>query len=428
LQFVTPFPGLQQMAIFCAAGIAGAWLTVLALAPYYRPALGARHSEETHRTGMGPASAPLVAAALFYRIGERLYRPLWMHPRAVGTGLAVALLVAAISIQRGGINDAVTNLNTSPAALMASEHQVQVILQQPSVSRFLVVTAATPEQLLVRSQALEKRLVRSNEANTDDPPLRWQALHQYLPPARQQQDDRQLVAATLYGPGGALALLCQKLGTRCAEPVLPGTELTAEVLEGEVAKFLPPLLERQGQYYSLVTLSGGGSDTQLAAALAPLPGVKLVNQTSDLSSLLGRYRVNVSKLLGVTLVLLAIGLALRYRRRGWRMLVPLVIAMLLALGCAAVEGITLFHTMALLLVIGIGLDTAVFYTEVGFNAESWLASSLACVTSILAFGLLSLSAVPVLHQFGIVILSGILGAWLLTPLFFAPDPEKRKLL
>src|SRR5690606_5499688 len=84
------------------------------------------------------------------------------------------------------------------------------------------------------------------------------------------------------------------------------------------------------------------------------------------------------------------------------------------------EGITLFHTMALLLVIGIGLDTAVFYTEVGFNEESWLASSLACSTSILAFGLLSLSAVPVLHQFGVIILGGILAAWLLTPLFFRP--------
>lgn len=427
LQFVTPFPGLQQMAIFCAAGIAGAWLTVLALAPYYRPAPGVRHNQETPHTGI-PTPAPLVAAALFYRIGKGVYRPLWANPRAVGTGLAVASLVAAISILRGGVNDAVTNLNTSPAALMASERQVQDILQQPSVSRFLVVTAATPEQLLVRSQALEKRLVHSNEVNEGDPPLRWQALYQYLPPARQQQGDRQLVAAKLYGPGGALALLCQKLGTQCTEPVLPGAELTVEMLDSEVARFLPPLLERQGQYYSLVTLGGGGPDVELAAALAPLPGVKLVNQTGDLSRLLGRYRVSVSKLLGVTLVLLAIGLALRYRRRGWRMLVPLAIAMLFALGCAAVEGITLFHTMALLLVIGIGLDTAVFYTEVGFNAESWLASSLACLTSILAFGLLSLSAVPVLHQFGIVILSGILGAWLLTPLFFAPDFEKRNLL
>ena len=426
LQFVTPFPGLQQMAIFCAAGIAGAWLTVLALAPYYRPAPGARDDGETLRTGTRPSSAPLVAAALFYRIGERFYRPLWANPRVVGTGLAIASLVAAIGILRGGVNDAVTNLNTSPAALMASERQVQDILQQPSVSRFLVVTAATPEQLLVRSQALEKRLVHSNEVNKGD--LRWHALHQYLPPARQQQNDRQLVAAKLYGPRVALSLLCEKPGTQCTEPVLPGAELTVEMLDSGVARFLPPLLERQGQYYSLVTLGGGGPDAELAAALVPLPGVKLVNQTGDLSRLLGRYRVSVSKLLGVTLVLLAIGLTLRYRRRGWRMVVPLAIAMLFALGCAAVEGITLFHTMALLLVIGIGLDTAVFYTEVGFNAESWLASSLACLTSILAFGLLSLSAVPVLHQFGIVILSGILGAWLLTPLFFAPDFEKRNLL
>jgi predicted exporter len=79
--------------------------------------------------------------------------------------------------------------------------------------------------------------------------------------------------------------------------------------------------------------------------------------------------------------------------------------------------------MALLLIIGIGLDTAVFYTEGGFNAESWLASSLSCGTSIIAFGLLSLSAVPVLHQFGLIILVGMLSCWLLTPLFFRASPD-----
>ncbi len=410
LQFTTPFPGLQQMAIFCAAGIAGAWLTVLALAPYYR-------------VGPGSTRAPLIAAAHFYRAGEKCYRPFWVRPWLVGVGLAMLATIAVISIARGGVNDAVTNLNTSPIALMNAERRVQDILQQPSVNRFLVIEAESPEQLLVRSQAAETVLIRLRaETAENSPALRWQALHHYLPPAAQQEQDRQLVVSKLYGADGALALLCQKLGSVCSAPTVSKQVLTPSATESDIAKFLPPLLQHDQRWYSLVMLGGGGADAQLAAQVASLPGVSLVNQTTDLSNLLGRYRVSVSEILLLTLVLLAAGLALRYRRQGWRMLVPLVIAMLLALGCAALEGITLFHTMALLLVIGIGLDTAVFYTEVGFNAESWLASSLACVTSILAFGLLSLSAVPVLHQFGVIILTGILGAWLLTPLFFCPRP------
>lgn len=400
LQYTTPFPGLQQMAIFCAAGIAGAWVTVLALAPYYRVKPG--------------VNAPLVAAGHFYRLGTVCYRPLWARPLIVGLAIIAMVAAAGFSLWRGGVNDAVTNLNTSPLALMDSERQVQTLMQQPSPTRFLVVEGDSAEQVLSRSQAVDAILARTQVAS------RWQALHQYLPPGSQQLADRALVASKLYGDGGALQLLCQKLGTGCVAPSLSTEIMTSADLQADLAQLVPPLMEQEGRWFSLIALSSSAGDTELASAIEPLAGVTLVNQTKDLSDLLGRYRASISKVLLVTLVLLGIGLALRYRRQSWRMLVPLMIAMLLALGCAAVEGITLFHTMALLLVIGIGLDTAVFYTEVGFNEESWLASSLACGTSILAFGLLSLSAVPVLHQFGVIILCGILAAWLLTPLFFRP--------
>ncbi len=408
LQFTTPFPGLQQMAIFCSAGIFGAWMTVLALAPYY-PVTPA-----TQRM-------PLLAAEAFYRLGQRVYQPFWNHSRSVGLVLAALGIVALLAIARGGVNDAVINLNTSPKALLVSEQQVQQILQQPSVSQFFYVEADSPEQLLSRTQALGDHL-----AALHLPDLRWQALPQYLPAAAQQLADRQLVAKKLYGEESALSLLCQTLGTQCSPPPASAQTLTPAILAtSPLAEWLPPMQQQGEGWRTLVTLAGNVQGADLAALAGQLEGVKLVNQTEDLSSLLGRYRASVSALLLVTLVLLAVGLALRYRHHSWRMLLPLMLAMALALGCASVDGITLFHVMALLLVIGIGLDTAVFYTEGGFTAESWLASSLACGTSIIAFGLLSLSAVPVLHQFGLIILVGILGCWLLTPLFFRPIPAGR---
>lgn len=409
LQFTTPFPGLQQMAIFCSAGILGAWLTVLALSPYYR-------------VTPNSARAPLFAAEHFYRLGENIYRPLWARIHWVYVLLFISVVFSLIVIIRGGTNDAVINLNTSPKALLEAEHQLQEILQQPSVSRFFFIEANSPEQLLIRTQALNEKLAELHE-----PDLRWQSLQQYLPSQAQQRADRQLIMDKLYSAQGALALVCQKLGAQCQAPVLQEAVLgPADIKASKLAAFLPPLIQaEQNQaeqhWYSVVTLSGTSSEDRLLLQAAGLEGIRLINQTTDLSQLLGRYRASVSSVLLATLVVLALGLAIRYRHRGWRMLLPLVIAMLFALGCAAVEGITLFHVMALLLVIGIGLDTAVFYTEGGFNAESWLASSLACCTSILAFGLLSLSAVPVLHQFGLIILVGILSCWLLTPLFFRPS-------
>jgi predicted exporter len=401
LQFTTPFPGLQQMAIFCAAGIFGAWMTVLALAPFYR---------------VNPASAnsPMLAAERFFALAQWVYPKLWAKPRLVG-GILVLITAAGIfAIARGGVNDAVVNLNTSPMALLASERKVQTILQQPSVSRFFYIEADSPEQLLQRTQALTERLTALKE-----PDLRWQSLQQYVPSQAQQQADRALIAAKLYGENGALKLLCQKLETSCAEPVATNKLLNpADLNASQLGDLLPPMLKVGEGWRTLVTLSGSGQSAHLGHVAEGLEGVRLVNQTEDLSQLLGRYRSSVSVVLLVTLLLLAGGLTLRYRQQGWRMITPLTIAMTIALACASLDGITLFHIMALLLIIGIGLDTAVFYTEGGFNAESWLASSLSCGTSIIAFGLLSLSAVPVLHQFGLIILVGILSCWMLTPLFF----------
>lgn len=405
LQFATPFPGLQQMAIFCSAGIFGAWMTVLALAPYYKVTPATQHM-------------PLIAAGKFFQVGQWFYRPLWRNRLWVGIALVGILTVAVLGIVRGGVNDAVINLNTSPKALLQSEQQVQQILQQASVSQFFYIEADSAEQLLIRTQQLNERLTELKQDG-----LRWQSIAQYLPSAAQQTADRQLVADKLYGEQGALTLLCEKLGTQCQAPLMSEQSLTPTALDASAfAELLPPMQPQGNGWRTLVTVSGEVYGAELAAVAKQVEGVALVNQTEDLSQLLGRYRTSVSELLALTLVLLAVGLALRYRHHSWRMLLPLMLAMTVALGCAAVDGITLFHVMALLLVIGIGLDTAVFYTEGGFTPESWLASSLACGTSILAFGLLSLSAVPVLHQFGLIILVGILGCWLLTPLFFRPAP------
>jgi predicted exporter len=405
LQFTTPFPGLQQMAIFCAAGIFGAWMTVLALAPFYR-------------VNQKSINSPILAADKFYRLAEKIYPKLWRKPRWVGAVLVVITLVGILAILRGGVNDAVINLNTSPMTLLNSERQVQQIMQQPSVSRYFFIEANSPEQLLKQTQALNEKLAALGDAD-----LRWQSLQQYVPAQAQQVADRQLIANKLYGEQGALKLLCEKLSTPCTEPVVSSQTLNPDSLDASsLGELLPPMMHEGEAWRTLVTLSGNGQNSNLAEVANGLEGVRLVNQTEDLSQLLGRYRSSVSLVLLLTIVLLAVGLTLRYRQHGWRMLVPLVIAMTLALASASVDGITLFHIMALLLIIGIGLDTAVFYTEGGFNAESWLASSLSCGTSIIAFGLLSLSAVPVLHQFGLIILVGMLSCWLLTPLFFRPCP------
>ncbi len=73
--------------------------------------------------------------------------------------------------------------------------------------------------------------------------------------------------------------------------------------------------------------------------------------------------------------------------------------------------------MALLLVLGIGVDYALFFRETGLdNPATLLAIALSSLTTLLAFGLLALSATTAIHAFGQTILVGILVAFLLSPM------------
>ena len=84
-------------------------------------------------------------------------------------------------------------------------------------------------------------------------------------------------------------------------------------------------------------------------------------------------------------------------------------------------GINLFHFMALILVLGIGLDMGIFLTETQQAANTWLAVTLSVITSLLAFGLLALSQTPVLQHFGLTVFLGLAMIWILTTVLRQPS-------
>ncbi|MEJ2760383.1 MAG: hypothetical protein P8126_02280, partial [Gammaproteobacteria bacterium] len=180
-----------------------------------------------------------------------------------------------------------------------------------------------------------------------------------------------------------------------------------------------PVLQLGNQNTGVVLLRYGARLSEATLdKVNDLEGVRYVDQVRNLSTTLAQYRVQISLLLAVFIGLFALGCFIFYRRQGPLVLTCVLVSMAVSLASSAGGGLTLFHILGLLLVLGLSVDTAVFYLELGLDGESWLASTLAAVTSILAFGLLSLSQVPVLHYFGTVVFSGLLCTWLITPLFF----------
>lgn len=265
----------------------------------------------------------------------------------------------------------------------------------------------------------------AQELTAQHPATEVRGVHQYLPSVPRQQASFALVNQHLYSPGAALSQLCSQLGGACQPPAhgaFQPLQLT-DLLGSPLAKFMPPFgfdTQRE-QWVGVFLLKGDLSSSAFTDWVAKTPDLFLYDEAALLSTQMASYRQWATGMLALALVLLCGALLLIYRARALRVLPALGLAILVPVALVSVfGGLTVFHVMALLLVVGIGIDTALFYLEAGLNEETWGASSLSALTSMLAFGLLALSQVPILHQFGIIILLGLMVCWAVSPLLHTP--------
>ena len=90
------------------------------------------------------------------------------------------------------------------------------------------------------------------------------------------------------------------------------------------------------------------------------------------------------------------------------------------------EPLSLFHVLALWLLLAMGVDYGIFLLEhEAEQGEAWLAVGLGAVSTLLSFGLLAISSTQAIHAFGVTLGAGITIVWLMSPLF-VPLPAKRE--
>lgn len=173
-----------------------------------------------------------------------------------------------------------------------------------------------------------------------------------------------------------------------------------------------------GRVATVIRFGGFVDDTvrqQLKLLAAKYLDISYVDQVQNVSDLMASYRNQVVFWVLLAYLLVAAILLTRYKRQAWRILLPPLLASIFTLAILVqLQGsVNLFHLMALILVLGIGLDMGIFMNESGGSAHTWLAVSLSVLTSLLAFGLLALSKTPVLHHFGLTVLMALIFSWLL---------------
>lgn len=420
----TPLPGLRQMGLLAASGLLATLAVVLFWLPY------------------ADRWAPRRDTRLVRFLETRLPRlPRWDElPRlgqaALALGAVAFLAVGAARIEwASGIRD----LQFVPAGLAEAQTRLSTALRLPSPAQVFVVSGATEDAVL----AAEERLLTALRA---DPTLDIQplAMADYVPSAARQAEDARLVREALrritprmtdvLGAGPQLpdpspeaprvtadAVLATPFGAALGHLRLTSEADVAAGVEKTVAHLVMLSGVRAEHLEKLRALESvaraDGPDASATSDIATR--VRFVNLTGDMETILTRYRNRVleSALAGFGLLAL-VALRIFGLHNAWRALLPALFGMLGALAAFGWAGIpvTLFTTLAIVLVLGLGVDYGIFLTRSPTDGRTAAAVLFSGVTTLLSFGLLAASETPALAAFGWTVVYGLCLVWTIAQL------------
>jgi predicted exporter len=416
-----PFPALKQIACFAMVGIFTAFASVIWLLPSFllRPA---RRS---------PQTLFAVAAVSLAR-----WRALIGGRRAWGI-VAVLVLAAVPGWLQLRSDDDIHLLIQRDASLVAQERVVSETAGADNSAQFFVVRGSSAEEVLERAEALCVKLGALTGASAVSG---WQSVTSFVPSARQQQADHALLAAHVFRDPAALRALLDAAGFRdevtgvwLADYAKSGTSVLH--VEDWLAEpwsqpfrhlWLGRSVSTPDAFAAIVIPQGASATNEsvLANLAHALPGVSFVDKAASVSRLFGAYRLDSAIWLACALVVVLALLMVRY---GWRGGLAVALPVSLAIGVTlAVFGyvhirVNLFNSLALMLVLGVGVNYAVFLREGAMRASAdpgavWTGVLLSAATALLSFGMLGMSSMPALKSFGATLSLGIMVSVLLAPI------------
>ncbi|MFB9216001.1 MMPL family transporter [Vibrio sinaloensis] len=405
---IAPFPGLQQLALFSSIGLIAAYITVVAWYPLL-------------------AAKPSPNRKLPNQILLQRWLALWAKPR-IRTLLPICcLLLSAYPLSQLRYDDDIRQLQAMPEQLKQQEDFIAQLSGVRSSQQMLVVTAGSDEALMQKLESLETPLAAWQQQGLISG---YQNLAQYLSSKATQQADFELIDA-LYNQHGATLVNQLKLTqppklNASFKPVSLQDYLSEQV--SEPVRFLY-VGQVNDQVASVVVLNELTQTQRVKDFAEQDTDIRYLNKAEEISTLFAQYRVKVMELLALAVVAISVLLAKRYGlTHTVRIVLPSVIACIAGLATASALGSTLnlFNLLALILIIGIGIDYTLFFAEKAHSQSTLLAITLSAITTLLSFGLLALSQTHAIHSFGITVLSGIFIAWLLSPIAIKSASETQR--
>ncbi|MDQ6626837.1 MAG: MMPL family transporter [Pseudomonadota bacterium] len=414
------FPGLAQLGVFSIAGLLGAALTTRFVFPL-----------------IAPDGAP--GEGLRRRLGHFMQRAALALPRLqLAFGLIAVAAAIALLVLPSAWHGQLTDLSPIGHSELDLDAALRADVGATDAGSLIAVSAVDEAAALAGAEAVGKRL---------DPLLKGGVLDDYSSPARFLPSPATQRARLASLPDAAELGARLKLATEAGP--LPAERLAPFVADVQAARAAPPFDRRAldgtplavavdatllrgsaGQPWrallNLQPAEGLQIDTaRVREAISGVAGAQLVSIKSELDALYARYvrQAMWQAAFGAAAVVVLLAWALRRTRRLVAVLLPLAAATLIVLALLVASGTPLgiLHLVGLLLTVAIGSNYALFFDHLRERPETdpdTLASLLlANLTTVMSFGLLATSKIPVLQAVGIVVAPGALLCLVLSAAF-----------
>lgn len=389
---------LQKVAVFSCCGLSMAWLCVICLGPF--------------TTAKGISSDKKILPKLL----QSLLVPIHYLHRYKTQVFILILSAAVLSTVLGHIktsDDPRLFFNAS-ADLLAEEKIVRQYASEYEPGRYLMISGKDAIQTQLRAAHFFQAVEQTTSLSRNQ----FNSVFDWVPTPIQQRNNYQR-QKRLYDSSGATKLLVNTLGldSTLSESIKNeyqnSTEqvLTPNFIASILNNILPPFwFESAQQKIGLILINKGTDLNSIEKISQSIEGVDYINTIAATTTALSQQRRSATQLLILAYLFVAVLIFIRYRT--WRstrlLLIPMTasISFILLFSWTG-QTITLFHTMALFLVLGLGMDYAIFAHDMQDNIDKTRQAILvSAITSLLSFGLLGLSEIPVIKAFGLTLLIG----------------------
>ena len=398
------FVGFAQLGLFSIIGLIAALGVTRFVLPHLMP-------RNFFAAGAEILGRPLSAVIR----SRRRLRPL----------VALIVLAAGIAllVHRGGFWDKdINNLSPIPAPLQALDHRLRNDLGARDVRYFVVFPADTEQSALEQSEALDRRLQTLVAAGR----LGGYDLPSQVLPSERSQRARQ---AALPDDGTLRARFAQALEGLPfrAETFAPFFADVARTRSGPLVKRadLPSPLALQ--LNSTMVQKGAGweviaplrqvsdpADIVSALRSAGVPEIQLIDLDKESGQLLRQFQREATGLavIGSIAIVALLFIALRSAKRVLAVTAPLAASLIVTAALLTLGGskLSIFMMVGFLLTVAVGSNYCLFFERAYGDAEAQRRSVasvvLANLCTVCAYGVMSLSGMPVLHDIGMTVAIG----------------------